>query len=181
MRGQEDSFVIITTGFRLGVFSTVTFDGVELILTSLEPNGSFRSHQSAGLFREIIFGANTVELRHLLALPGDVDGDNDVDTVDLAQMFVNFTGDRGSGTIWTTGDNDGDNDTDTYDLTKAIMNFTGARNAAAAVPEPPGLLLLVLAIGCLASMRARSCKQLALNNHRIGQPENLFIYVYRIL
>ncbi len=36
------------------------------------------------------------------------------------------------------------------DLTTAIINFTGASNAAAAVPEPSGL---VLAVGCLAESR----------------------------
>ena len=56
------------------------------------------------------------------------------------------------------GDTDGDGDTDTVDLTTAIINFTSARNAAAAVPEPSGLLLLVLAVGCLAATRRRSCR-----------------------
>ncbi len=50
-----------------------------------------------------------------------------------------------------TGDTDGDGDTDTVDLTTAIINFTGARNAAAAVPEPSSLLLLLLAVGCLVA------------------------------
>ena len=56
---------------------------------------------------------------------------------------MNYTGATGSGTTWFTGD------TDTVDLTTAIINFTGARNAA--VPEPSSLLLLVLAVGCLAA------------------------------
>jgi len=63
------------------------------------------------------------------------------------------------GGLWSTGDTDGDGDTDTVDLTTAIINFTGARNAAAAVPEPSGLLLLVLAVGCLAAARGRSCRR----------------------
>ena len=64
----------------------------------------------------------------------------------------------GTGKTWNTGDTDGDGDVDSADLTTAIMNFTGAMNAAAAVPEPSGLLLLVLAIGCLAATRGRSCR-----------------------
>ena len=59
-------------------------------------------------------------------LRGDTDLDHDVDTFDLTQMIINYTGAVGSGTTWTTGDIDGDKDTDTVDLTKAIMNFTGA-------------------------------------------------------
>jgi len=70
-------------------------------------------------------------------------------------MIVNFTGASGSGETWSTGDTDGDTDTDTADLTTAIINFTSVRNAAAAVPEPSGLLLLVLAVGCLAAARNR--------------------------
>ena len=91
-------------------------------------------------------------------LRGDTDLDHDVDTVDLTGMIMNYTGAIGSGTTWLTGDTDGDGDTDTVDLTTAIINFTGARNSAAAVPEPSGLLLLVLAVGCLAATRARSCR-----------------------
>jgi len=45
------------------------------------------------------------------------------------------------------------------DLTTAIINFTGARNAAVAVPEPSSLLLLVLAVGCLAVARFRNCRR----------------------
>ena len=73
-------------------------------------------------------------------------------------MIINYTGVTGSGTTWLTGDTDGDGDTDTVDLTTAIINFTGARNSAAAVPEPSGLLLLVLAVGCLAVGRGSSCR-----------------------
>jgi len=89
-------------------------------------------------------------------LRGDIDLDHDVDTFDLTQMIINYTGALGSGTTWLTGDTDGDGDTDTVDLTTAIINFTSARNAAAAVPEPSGLLLLVLAVGCLAVARVRA-------------------------
>ena len=78
-------------------------------------------------------------------LRGDIDLDHDVDTADLTQMIVNYTGVLGSGTTWTTGDTDGDDDTDTADLTIAIINFTGAMNRAAAVPEPSGLFLLMVA------------------------------------
>jgi len=87
---------------------------------------------------------------------GDIDLDHDVDTADLTRMIINFTGAAGSGRTWSTGDTDADDDVDTGDLTTAIINFTSARNAAAAVPEPSSLLLLVLAVGCLAATRGRS-------------------------
>ena len=91
-------------------------------------------------------------------LRGDTDLDHDVDTADLTKMIVNYTGPLGIDRTWTTGDMNDDGDTDTADLTTAIINFTGARNAAAAVPEPSSLLLLVLAVGCLAVARGRSCR-----------------------
>ena len=73
-------------------------------------------------------------------------------------MIIGFTSAGGTGKTWNTGDTDGDGDVDSGDLTTAIINFTGARNATAAVPEPSGLLLLVLAAGCLAVARFRSCR-----------------------
>ena len=57
---------------------------------------------------------------------------------------------------WNTGDTD--SNVDSTDLTTAIINFTGARNTAAAIPEPSGLFLLVLAVGYLAATRGRSCR-----------------------
>ena len=109
-------------------------------------------------FRSVTYTSTAVSVQNLLASAGDTDGDLDVDTVDLTQMIMNYTGATGSGTTWLTGDTDGDGDTDTVDLTTAIINFTSARNAAAAVPEPSSLLLLVLAVGCLAIARGRSCR-----------------------
>jgi len=106
----------------------------------------------------VTYTSTAVRLQNLLAGEGDTDGDRDVDTVDLTQMIMNFNGATGSGATWLTGDIDGDGDTDTVDLTTAIINFTGARNAAAAVPEPSSLLLLVLAVGCLTVAQGRSCR-----------------------
>ena len=126
---------------------------------NLDGDGSFRDHVDGGLFRSVTYTSTAVRLQNLLAIEGDTDGDRDVDTVDLTGMIINYTGAIGSGTTWLTGDTDGDGDTDTVDLTTAIINFTGARNTAVAVPEPSALLLLVLAIGCLAAARARSCRR----------------------
>ena len=89
---------------------------------------------------------------------GDINLDHDVDMRDLTAMIIGFTSAGGTGKTWDTGDTDGDGDVDSADLTTAIINFTGARNAAVAVPEPSGLLLLVLAVGCLAAARGRNCR-----------------------
>jgi len=156
-RGTADDFTIITAGSRSGTFSTVQYDGSTLAPDfETAGDGSFRDHVAGGLFRSVTYTSTAVSVQNLLASEGDTDGDLDVDTVDLTGMIMNYTGATGSGTTWLTGDTDGDGDTDTVDLTTAIINFTSARNAAA-VPEPSGLLLLVLAAGCLAVARDRNC------------------------
>ena len=109
------------------------------------------------MFRNITYSVDAVVFETLLANEGDTDGDRDVDTVDLTQMIMNFTGATGSGGTWLTGDTDDDDDVDTVDLTAAIMNYTGVLNAAVTVvPEPSCLLLLVMAIGCLSVTRAKN-------------------------
>ncbi len=70
-------------------------------------------------------------------------------------MIMNYTGATGNGKTWITGDIDNDGDINTYDLTRGIINFTRASNTTAAIPEPSGLLLLVLAVSCLS--RNGSC------------------------
>ena len=159
-RGTADDFTVITAGSRSGTFSAIQYDGSTLAPDfETDGDGSFRDHVAGGLFRSVTYTSTAVSVQNLLATAGDTDGDLDVDTVDLTGMIINYTGATGSGTTWLTGDTDGDGDTDTVDLTTAIINFTSARNAAAAVPEPSGLLLLVLAVGCLAVARFRSCRR----------------------
>jgi len=97
-----------------------------------DANGSFRSHQGDGLFRNVTYASTAVELQNLLALQGDTDGDRDINTADLTRVISGFTGAAGSGATWLTGDIDGDEDVDSRDVARAIINFTGARNAAAA-------------------------------------------------
>jgi len=158
-RGTVDDFTIITAGQRGGTFNEVRYSG-SVLAADFRPdaNGSFRSHQGDGLFRNVTYISTAVELQNLLAVQGDTDGDRDIDTADLTRVISGFTGAAGSGATWLTGDIDGDEDVDSRDVTRAIINFTGARNAAVAVPEPAGLLLLVLAVGCLAVERSRSCR-----------------------
>ena len=74
----------------------------------------------------------------------------------IVKRCIFFTSVVTSGGTWNTGDTDGDGDVDSRDLTTAIINFTSARNAATAVPEPSGLVMLVLAVGCLVVARVRA-------------------------
>jgi hypothetical protein len=65
-------------------------------------------------------------------LPGDLDQDLDVDTLDLLTFLANFTGSLEPGTggrSFLEGDLDGDADIDTGDLLALIAAWTGSQNA----------------------------------------------------
>ena len=85
------------------------------------------------------------------AMAGDANGDGFVDGQDfLAWNSNKFTG----GTDWTTGDFNGDGITDGADFLLWNANkFTGAGFGLNAVPEPTGMLLLLL--GFVAVVRVR--------------------------
>jgi hypothetical protein len=85
---------------------------------------------------------------------GDVDGDGDVDNVDIGTVTGNFTGAGGTGMTYADGDMDGDGDVDNVDIGTVTGNFTGAAAFAhantleftgAEVPEPASVSLWLLA------------------------------------
>ena len=78
-------------------------------------------------------------------LPGDTDGDGDVDNTDLLTAFGNFTGPNVDPTPPTfgktvaEGDNDGDEDVDNTDLLTAFGNFTGPTANSTSISAPNAL------------------------------------------
>ena len=93
-RGTADDFTIITAGQRGGTFNEVRYSGSVLAADfGPDPNGSFRSHQGDGLFRNVTYTSTTIQLQNLLALKGDFDGDKDVDITDFNFLAVNFAPD----------------------------------------------------------------------------------------
>jgi hypothetical protein len=84
------------------------------------------------------------------AIPGDFDGDGDVDGADLAQW-------KGAHGSTAAGDADGDGDSDGNDFLVWQQNVgTGLPGGAGAVPEPTGLAMTLLAgVTCLSAARRR--------------------------
>ena len=80
------------------------------------------------------------------ALPGDADLDGIVDINDLTIVLANY---NQTGMTWTHGEFTGDGTVDINDLTIVLANYnvtlgTGGTGLAA-VPEPPGVVLLASA------------------------------------
>ena len=94
-------------------------------------------------------------------IPGDLDGDGDVDNADIGTAVGNFTGAGGSTSMtFADGDMDGDGDIDNADLgvivgafTGAMANLSSASVSEPSVPEPGSILLL--GMGGLALLRRR--------------------------
>jgi autotransporter-associated beta strand protein len=137
---RNDAFDLLDFGSILGTFDT-------LDLPELGPGLAW---DTSNLYTtgELIVG-------DVIPVPGDTDGDGDVDDADLGVAFSNYTGPLASGTGNKTaaqGDTDGDGDVDDADLGAAFAAYTGP--IAAAVPEPSGLALLGLG-GLLGVRRQR--------------------------
>ncbi len=120
--GTFDQFTLILAADVNGKFDTFTFDG-DLMSVSFGGVSQDRFHVGAGLFRILDYDPAQMDLLNYRALPGDANGDGDVDGSDFGLWNANkFT----CGTDWTTGDFNGDGCSDGSDF--GIWNankFTG--------------------------------------------------------
>ncbi len=86
----------------------------------------------------MILSDSDILIRNILMTEyGDTDLDDDIDTGDITDTILNFTGAGNSGRNWATGDFDGDGDNDTGDITTVISNFTGREVEPVLLHEPP--------------------------------------------
>src|SRR5262249_21348674 len=86
------------------------------------------------------------------AVPGDFDGDSDVDGADFVAWQTNFPAQ--SGKTLATGDADADGDVDGADFVLWQTHFpTSPVGGGGAVPEPPGIILIVAVIALAVVQR----------------------------
>ena len=88
-----------------------------------------------------------------VVIPGDTNGDGDIDDSDLGTILANYTGPiENAGKTFEQGDTDFDGDVDDSDLGTALAGYTGPLSPAS-VPEPASAALI--ALGGLALLRRR--------------------------
>jgi len=148
MPGEVDSFALLEAGARDGAFHAVRYNGV-LLAADIVDGESFRDHVDGGLFRGIAYSPTRVVLRNLRALPGDSDGDLDVDITDFNNLAAHFDpGGANPGNGWLKGNFDDDTDIDITDFNNFATNFAPGgydRPVAAAVAKTdPGQIDLVV-------------------------------------
>ena len=153
---SANSDITVTDGVRtfdvhLGL--NPSFDGTELFAPGEHFNvtGILDQSSTSGVYgtdgyRLLVMNAANITP---VAIPGDTDGDGDVDLDDLFAVRNNFG--ITSGATLSDGDTDGDGDVDLDDLFIVRNNFGTGSGAAA--PEPTTIALLSL--GSLALFRRR--------------------------
>ncbi|MCH2128072.1 MAG: autotransporter-associated beta strand repeat-containing protein [Pirellulaceae bacterium] len=143
-RGTETgNFQLLVAGTVVGQFAT-------------PPAAGTASHVGNGHFlRTIQYSPTDVTVNILAALPGDTDGNRNIDITDFNVLSTNFSPTGSSGTLnWTHANFDGDEDVDITDFNSLSANFvpSGYTSQQQFVPEPVSSLLWIIAGMVVASM-----------------------------
>ena len=164
-RAARDNFTLLASaGGSTGTFGTVNYNDAGLSADFTGANGSTRSHQGNGLFRNINYDGNNVSLTNLFALEGDADGDIDIDITDFNILASNFddAGANAETNSWTTADFDADGDIDITDFNFLAANFSDTgygENTTGQVPEPTTWLLTLIGLAGLATYVSGSSRR----------------------
>ena len=146
LRGQQQTFSLLSSASREGTFDTVIYDGGLLEQTFVEGDGSFRSHVDAGLFRIARYLPTGVTWTHYLALEGDTNGDGLVGASSDGATLLENLGATGFST-WLDGDFDDDGSvTASTDGGFLLAGLSADLATPHAIPEPTALALGALAI-----------------------------------
>ena len=160
--GTEVTLSLATANQLLGNFAEVSYDSTVLSMDFMDADGrSFRSYDAAnerlGLFRLVNYTDSEVDITNYWAIPGDTDGDRDVDFIDFLTVAENF----GMEGDWLDGDFSGDGlvlFNDFLDLANNFGTVVASANLQS-VPEPSGLAIawclgiLMLGARCRRSAR----------------------------
>jgi hypothetical protein len=134
----------------LGKLGTVTIDGSGSTAVYIQGPDV----DTAGTFERRSYYEGLVY--ELAPVPGDFDGDRDVDGADFIIWQTNHPADDGH--VLATGDADGDTDVDGADFAVWQSSFPVAPGPGVApVPEPHSLLITLLAATGLVGLRRRKC------------------------
>jgi autotransporter-associated beta strand protein len=129
--------------------------GTDQIFVGSSSSGLTPSQLSAITFAGFGAGASILSTGEIVpasvGLPGDFDGDGDVDGADFVVWQTNFPTTSGA----TAGDADGDDDVDGADFAVWQDSFPGSGGGASPVPEPGACLLAVMALAGLTALRSR--------------------------
>ena len=157
-RGEVDSHMVLDATSITGAFDSIDGSPIGGSLSGFEYVGE-KPNGDDGLFRMVTTTENEVTVTTYFALPGDGNGDGNVDASDFNVWNSNKFQ---SGTDWRTGDFNGDSITDISDFniwnTNKFMSVTlPTPPAPAPIPEPSGLALMAMGLASILRFaRSRS-------------------------
>ena len=154
--GLSNSDTFISEAFLLGS-SQIPNDAEISLGTGYVPGGE---QDITFVYREVGQSVATTGLVEFIdvgdpSIPGDFDGDGDVDGVDLGVFAFDFAQSPQGGPPFAQSDFDMDGDVDGVDLGVFSFSFANFPPAAAAVPEPASALLVICVTVAASCSRKR--------------------------
>jgi hypothetical protein len=158
---DEDRFVVVENA-KTDPFGTREADVTSIVANWV--NGTFDNNGfSVAGGHDEFQGAGLANARLIVGIPGDFDGNGNVDFADFLILGNNFLSHLDGPVTAGDIDFDGDVDLDDFGEFKLVFAASQAAGQAESVPEPASALLVLLAVvGCLKlrSPRNLTCQEL---------------------